>query len=203
MFFMDAYPDRIREVMAAKGLMPEDVARQVKDKEFTLGYLYKMLRGAAASPSYRVIKALADILGVTVSWLMEGPAPDNAVLEAREVYDSTSVLLTPTRERWNNDVVRAMFKHLEVLEEQVGDVPTLLQKWAELSPNAIMVVADLIEIEYWRLQRNASGRIRRLKASGRQFEMLATPGEALVLGTAPEDVPEKVSYPRARRKKRA
>lgn len=151
-----ALADRLSERLRERGWGYEDFHRKVRDasggvRGTSYGSVWAYANGKIQEPRPRVVRAMAEVLGVTYDWLMTGRGP-RTVQEAARTEPRTR----PAGDRPRVDRVARL---LEAMDAEEGRVAT---PGAGSGHDRVVqaLVIDLLESDGLGLDRYAEGEVR-------------------------------------------
>ena len=150
--------DRLSERLREKGLGYEDFQRRVREasdgaRGTSYGSIWAYANGRVSEPRPRVVRAMADVLGVTYEWLMTGRGPRTVAEAARE--EGTGGRADDPDRKEIDRVARL----IEAMDAEEGRVPSPGPRSRHDRVVQALVI-DLLESDGLGLDRYAEGEVR-------------------------------------------
>ena len=120
---MSLFPERLREAMDDQGIKQVELAEKLDSVQ---SYISQILSGKKM-PSDRMVKDMADILGLNLEWLLNGTGPKKPDLSREE--EMSEIISKVLSQKDNSFVKQAIktltsltYEEMQVLEKVVNSL---------------------------------------------------------------------------------
>ena len=120
---MSLFPERLREAMDDQGIKQVELAEKLDSVQ---SYISQILSGKKM-PSDRMVKDMAEILGVNLEWLLNGTGPKKPDLSREE--EMSEIISKVLSQKDNSFVKQAIktltsltYEEMQVLEKVVNSL---------------------------------------------------------------------------------